>query len=154
MAGPGSPIVAPFMMSVPASNWSLQPQLENDSALVGDLPLSRLLVMKDANYPWLLLVPRRAGVSDLIDLGEPEQAQLMAEIACASRALKAITSCDKLNVAALGNIVPQLHVHIIARRNGDAAWPKPVWGAAPAKACAPEALAQLIAALRRAIPLA
>ena len=135
--------------SPPGSGWSLHPQLETDSALVADLPLSRVLVMKDANYPWLLLVPRRAGVSEIIDLGKPEQGQLLTEIAHASRTLKAVTSCDKLNIAALGNLVPQLHVHIIARRYDDAGWPKPVWGAAPPKAYAADALAQFITALRQ-----
>jgi len=141
-----------MMISAPA--WSLYPQLERDTASVGDLTLSRLLVIKDANYPWLLLVPRRAGASEIIDLGEIDQRQLTTEIAQASRALKTMTSCDKLNVAALGNIVPQLHVHIVARRTGDAAWPNPVWGAAPAKAYAADELAQFIAALRRAVVLA
>jgi len=152
MAGPVAPGCAMTMSaSPPGSSWSLHPQLETDSVFVGDLPLSRLLVMKDANYPWLLLVPRRAGVSEIIDLGKSEQAQLLTEIAHASRALKTMTSCDKLNIAALGNLVPQLHVHIIARRYGDAAWPKPVWGAAPPQAYAPDALAQFIAALRQGI---
>jgi diadenosine tetraphosphate (Ap4A) HIT family hydrolase len=137
--------------SATGSSWSLHPQLEKDSVFVGDLPLSRLLVMKDANYPWLLLVPRRDGVSEVIDLGEPEQAQLLTEIPHASRALKTMTSCDKLNIAALGNVVAPLHVHIIARRYGDAAWPKPVWGVVPAKAYAPDALAQFIGALRQEI---
>src|SRR6267378_2668362 len=123
-----------IVMIISAPAWSLHPQLEQDTAPLGDLPLSRVLVIKDANYPWLLLVPRRAAVSELVDLGEAEQAQLMTEVAHASRALKTVTSCDKLNVAALGNVVSQLHVHVVARRIGDAAWPKPVWGAAPAKA--------------------
>lgn len=111
--------------------WSLHPQLAKDTVNIGDLPLSRVLVINDANYPWLLLVPRRIGVSEMIDLDEVEQAQLWTEIARTGRALKTITECDKLNIAALGNVVPQLHVHVIARRQSDAAWPKPVWGAVP-----------------------
>ena len=160
-AGP-VPVVAMAAMPFPglhgsmtsASDWSLHPQLQEDTAAVGDLPLSRLLVARDANYPWLLLVPRRPAVSEIIDLVDADQAQLFAEIAQASRALKAIAPCDKLNVAALGNVVPQLHVHVIARRTGDAAWPKPVWGAAPPKAYAPDELGRLIATLRRVLPLA
>lgn len=109
--------------------FALHPQLERDTTPLGDLPLSRVLIINDANYPWLLLVPRRAGAVEVIDLDEVERAQLMSEIALASRALKEVTECDKLNVAALGNAVPQLHVHIIARRKTDKAWPKPVWGA-------------------------
>jgi diadenosine tetraphosphate (Ap4A) HIT family hydrolase len=111
--------------------WSLHPQLAKDTINIGDLPLSRVLVINDANYPWLLLVPRRIGVSEMIDLDEVEQAQLWTEIARTGRALKTVTECDKLNIAALGNVVPQLHVHVIARRQSDAAWPKPVWGAVP-----------------------
>ena len=85
----------------------------------------------DANYPWLILVPRLPGLVELIDLEENAQVQLLGEIAAAARALKTITACDKLNIAALGNQVPQLHVHVIARRRTDAAWPKPVWGVQP-----------------------
>lgn len=128
--------------------WSLHPQLAADTSLVGDLPLSQLRLMHDANYPWLLLVPRRAGASEIIDLDAAGREQLMLEIADASRALKAVTACDKLNVAAIGNVVPQLHVHIVARRRDDAAWPRPVWGAVPLRAYVPAALAALIAAIR------
>jgi diadenosine tetraphosphate (Ap4A) HIT family hydrolase len=128
--------------------WSLHPQIANDTSPVGDLPLSRLLVMNDANYPWLLLVPRRPDARELVDLAESEQIRLTAEIAQVSRALQRLTGCDKLNVAALGNVVPQLHVHVIARRTSDAAWPKPVWGAVPPKPYAPQDLARFIAALR------
>jgi diadenosine tetraphosphate (Ap4A) HIT family hydrolase len=134
--------------------WSLHPQLARDSAPVGDLALSRVLVLTDANYPWVLLVPRRAGAAEIIDLAEAERAQLMVEIAQTSGALKALTSCDKLNVAAIGNVVPQLHVHIVARRIDDAAWPKPVWGTAPARRYDPGGLQRFIAALRRVIPIA
>ena len=100
--------------------WSLHPQLAADTVPVCDLALSRLLAMNDANFPWLVLVPRRAGVSEIIDLGI-EQALLMDELALVSRALKDETRCDKLNVAAIGNMVPQLHVHVVARRKDDAA---------------------------------
>ena len=113
-----------------SETWSLHPQLVRDTIELGDLALSRVLVIKDANYPWLLLVPRRPGIVEIIDLDEIEQAQLMVEITRVSRALKSVTQCDKLNVAALGNAVPQLHVHVIARRKTDKAWPKPVWGVA------------------------
>jgi diadenosine tetraphosphate (Ap4A) HIT family hydrolase len=133
----------------PASSWELHPQLARDTVNIGDLPLSRVLVINDASYPWLLLVPRRVGVSEIVDLDEVEQAQLMTEIARAGRALKAVTACDKLNIAALGNVVPQLHVHVIARRQGDAAWPKPVWGAAPPIAHDKDELERFIQALRK-----
>jgi diadenosine tetraphosphate (Ap4A) HIT family hydrolase len=118
-------------MNILSPAWVLHPQLERDTTPLGDLPLSRVLIINDANYPWLLLVPRRYDAVELIDLNEVERAQLMAEIALVSSALKEVTECDKLNVAALGNAVPQLHVHIIARRKTDKAWPKPVWGVVP-----------------------
>ena len=108
--------------------WSLHPQLAADTHSVGDLPLSRLLIIQDAHYPWLILVPRQPDVTEIIDLGPAEQAQLMGEIARAGAALKEITGCHKLNIAALGNVVPQLHVHVIARSKSDPAWPQPVWG--------------------------
>jgi len=133
---------------MPASDWSLHPQLLKDTIEMGDLPLSRVLVIKDANYPWLLLVPRRAGAVEIIDLDEVAQAQLMTEIGRVSRALKEVTRCDKLNVAALGNAVPQLHVHIIARRINDAAWPRPVWGVVPPLPHDPQEVADFIGALR------
>jgi diadenosine tetraphosphate (Ap4A) HIT family hydrolase len=129
--------------------WSLHPQLGQDNVTVGDLPLSRLLVSNDANYPWLLLVPRRPGACEIIDLSEKDQSQLMIEIAHTSRALKAVTACHKLNVAAIGNVVPQLHVHIVARRRDDPAWPKPVWGAVPARAYDLAEREGFVAALRR-----
>src|SRR5258708_25385949 len=91
------------MISAPPS-WSLNPQLEQDAEPVGDLPLSRLLVINDANYPWLILVPRRPSAREIIDLDEKDQSQLMSEIAHTSRALKDVTTCHKLNVAAIGNV--------------------------------------------------
>jgi diadenosine tetraphosphate (Ap4A) HIT family hydrolase len=134
--------------------WSLHPQLEQDAQALGDLALSRLLISNDGNYPWLLLVPRRAGASEIIDLDAADQRQLMTEIAMVSGALKAITACDKLNVAAIGNMVPQLHVHVVARRRDDAAWPKPVWGAARARPWNPDARERLVTAMRSKIGLA
>src|SRR5919109_3613768 len=138
-----------LLMPSDASAWSLHSQLKKDTIDIGDLPLCKVLVIKDAHYPWLLLVPRREGAVEIIDLGEVEQAQLMTEISRVSRALKEITKCDKLNVAALGNMVPQLHVHIIARRTSDAAWPRPVWGAVPAIAYRDDELKTLTNAIGR-----
>jgi len=136
---------------MPDSAWSLHAQLKQDTIDIGDLPLCRVLVIKDANYPWLLLVPRRKDAVEIIDLAEVEQAQLMTEVARVARALKDITKCDKLNIAALGNMVPQLHVHVIARRQGDAGWPRPIWGAAPAIAHDRGELDRFIGALRMKI---
>ena len=139
---------------MPDSAWSLNSQLKKDTIDIGDLPLSRVLVIKDAHYPWLLLVPRRPEIVEIIDLNEVEQAQLMTEISRVARALKEITKCEKLNIAALGNMVPQLHVHIIARRSSDAAWPRPVWGVMPPLAHDAEEVQRFISALRRKIWLA
>ena len=110
------------------SGWTLHSQLECDTVSLGDLALARVLVNNDANYPWLILVPRRPNLVELIDLSESEQAQLIREITQTARALREVTACDKLNIAALGNMVPQLHVHVIGRFRSDPAWPGPVWG--------------------------
>jgi diadenosine tetraphosphate (Ap4A) HIT family hydrolase len=149
-----SVVAVPDMSSsAPHPAWSLHPQLAHDTVPVGDLALARLLAMNDANYPWVILVPRRADVVEIIDLDEGERGRLMAEIAQVSAALKTETGCDKLNVAAIGNVVPQLHVHVVARRTGDAAWPRPVWGAVPAKPYAAGELGVFVAALRRALAI-
>jgi diadenosine tetraphosphate (Ap4A) HIT family hydrolase len=136
------------------AEWTLHPQLFRDTASLGDLPLSRVLVMNDANYPWLILVPRKTDITEVIDLDEGEQTQLMREATLAARALREVTECHKLNIAALGNEVPQLHVHVIARFRHDAAWPNPVWGKVTAKAYAREERDRFMAALRERIPLA
>ena len=136
-----------------SAGWVLDPLLERDNTTIGDMPLCRVLLNNDANYPWLLLVPRRHHIIEIVDLDYIEQAQLMGEIAEAARSLKAITGCDKINVAALGNVVPQLHVHVIARSRGDAAWPKPVWGVVPARTYKDAALQTLQTALRQRLAL-
>jgi len=136
-----------------APPWELHPQLASDTVAIGDLSLSRVLLHRDANYPWLVLVPRRPGAVEIIDLDEMEQTELFGEVSTLARALKSVTRCDKLNIAAIGNVVSQLHVHIVARRRTDVAWPKPVWGAAPARAYAPPELDRLVAALRFKIGL-
>ncbi len=107
---------------------SLAPQLAADTLAVCDLSLCTVRLMNDARFPWLILVPMREGKSEIIDLLPGEQAQLLQEINLASRALQQLTKTDKLNIAALGNMVPQLHIHVIARHKNDTAWPKPVWG--------------------------
>jgi diadenosine tetraphosphate (Ap4A) HIT family hydrolase len=138
------------------SLWSLHPQLDRDSTAIGDLPLSRVLLINNVNFPWLVLVPRRAGVIEIIDLDESDQLQLMREIAQASHALRTVTRCDKLNVAALGNAVPQLHVHVIARFRNDAAGPQPVWGQPAQREPKPYGSAELehfMQQLRTEIPL-
>jgi diadenosine tetraphosphate (Ap4A) HIT family hydrolase len=141
------------MVSDAPMNWQLDPQLVSDSVVVGDLALARVLLANDANYPWLILVPRRPGLVEIIDLDENEQVQLLGEIDAAARVLKSVTECEKLNIAALGNVVAQLHVHVVGRRHSDAAWPKPVWGAAPPSAYIPAVRDGLIGALRRGLKI-
>jgi diadenosine tetraphosphate (Ap4A) HIT family hydrolase len=133
------------------SVWSLHPQLTRDTISIGDLPLARLLLANDANYPWLILVPRLPGLVELIDLEENAQVQLLGEISAVARAMKTITACDKLNIAALGNQVAQLHVHVIARRRSDGAWPKPVWGVKPPIAYPQGQQETLLKSLRHAL---
>lgn len=128
--------------------WSLHPQLAHDTVPVGDLALSRVLAMNVVDYPWLIVVPRRPGIVEIADLEGADAARLMEEIRLASRALKEITACDKLNVAAIGNVVPQLHIHIVARWKTDALWPKPVFGHAPMQPGDAEGFGKLIDAVR------
>jgi len=108
--------------------FTLHPRLAADTAFIADEPLSRVLLMNDMRYRWLILVPRRADVTELHDLDAADRATLTEEIAAAARKLKDLTGAAKINIGALGNLVPQLHVHIVARGPGDPAWPGPVWG--------------------------
>ena len=136
-----------------SDDWSLHPQLVKDTVELGDLALSRVLIIKDAHYPWVILVPRQQGVSEIIDLRPDDQTRLMGEITRTGAALKEITACDKLNIAALGNVVPQLHVHVIARSKSDAAWPHPVWGKHKPKLYDGRTLDRFAALLGRALGL-
>jgi diadenosine tetraphosphate (Ap4A) HIT family hydrolase len=110
------------------SSFVLDPQLEADTLALGEFDLCRLQLMNDARFPWLILIPQKPGLVELIDLAKPDRDQLFDEIAALSEGLKRIFQPDKINVAALGNQVRQLHVHVIARFVSDVAWPKPVWG--------------------------
>jgi diadenosine tetraphosphate (Ap4A) HIT family hydrolase len=130
------------------STFDLNPRLEGDSVAVANLELCNVRLMKDANYPWLLLIPRRSDMIEIIDLEPADRALLMEEISAASEALQKVTDCEKLNVAALGNQVSQLHVHVIARFRDDAAWPGPVWGVVPPLPYEDERMEQLAQDLR------
>lgn len=112
--------------------FTLHPQLAADTVPVCDLDLCRVLLCTDSTYPWLILSPMKDGLRDLHDLDASEDATVMAEIRRCSEALISIFNPDKMNVAALGNAVPQLHVHVIARFESDPAWPGPIWGKVPA----------------------
>ena len=128
--------------------FALDPRLAADTRAVISLPLCDVRLMHDARYAWLLLVPRRADVAEVIDLDSEDQARLWREVASAANALRATAPCDKLNIGALGNIVRQLHVHVVARRVGDAAWPGPVWGYGEAVPYTDEGAGTLVEALR------
>jgi len=123
--------------------FTLDPRLVTDTIAIGDFPLCRLLLMNDSQYPWFILVPRRAGVTELYHLPAAEQQQLMAEISELSETLADLFQARKMNVATLGNMVPQLHVHVIARQATDPAWPGPVWGKVPAIPYTTEELARV-----------
>ena len=112
--------------------FSLAPELQRDCIELADWPLCKVLLMNDSQYPWFILVPREAGLKEIIDLSETQQVTLLRESAKLSKLLQQVFNPDKLNVAALGNMVPQLHIHHIARFKTDAAWPAPVWGKLPA----------------------
>jgi diadenosine tetraphosphate (Ap4A) HIT family hydrolase len=107
---------------------TIHPQLLNDSLVLGNFPLCHLLLAKDANYPWFILVPNRDNISEIHQLSVSDQQQLMVESSALGERLMTALKGDKLNVAALGNMVPQLHLHVIVRYKKDAAWPGPIWG--------------------------
>jgi diadenosine tetraphosphate (Ap4A) HIT family hydrolase len=140
-------------MRKPVSDFSLDGQIAADTSPLLEWPLCRVLLMEDANYPWLILVPARPGLVELHDMNATDRAALMEEIATASKVLKEFSGADKINVAAFGNMVAQLHVHVIARRKTDPAWPRPVWGAAPRQAYLPAEKAALIGGLRAVFAL-
>jgi len=131
--------------------YALHPQLAEETVPVCDLELCRVLLSRDATYPWLVLSPQREGLRDLHDLNEEDGIAALEEIRRCSRALVDLFRPDKINVAALGNQVPQLHIHIIARFTTDPAWPGPVWGKVPAASYDDAARDALIGRLRAAL---
>lgn len=132
-------------------DFALDPQLVKDTVPVVDWPLCRVLLMNDAAYPWLVLVPRRPGLRDLDEMAEADLPLLMQEVRRVSRALKRITGAHKMNVAALGNVCPQLHIHVIARFTDDPAWPRPVWGVQPPQPYGGQSLIERIGSIERAL---
>jgi diadenosine tetraphosphate (Ap4A) HIT family hydrolase len=134
------------------SAFVLDPRLAADTVPVADWPLCRVLLIKDARFVWLVLVPKRAEITEILDLEAADRARFSAEIDRAAAGLRRAVPCDKLNIAALGNVVAQLHVHVIARRKTDAAWPKPVWGLPNPEAYDDDELSGLINRLNAAFP--
>lgn len=138
----------------PDDAFTLDPRLAADTLHIGDLPLSRVLLMNDARFPWLILVPRRDGLVEITDLSEADADALMREARLAARVLVDIAKPDKINVAALGNVVAQLHLHVVARFLSDPAWPGPVWGHGSRTAYPPHAAHALLERLRAAFAAA
>jgi diadenosine tetraphosphate (Ap4A) HIT family hydrolase len=133
--------------------FELHSTLEADTVRVGELQLSLLLLSKDANYPWLILVPKRAGIDEIHQLSANDRQELMHESYCLSKALVSLFSPDKLNIATIGNKVPQLHMHHICRFRNDICWPKPVWGQAQSSAYTKVQCATVISNLRDQVAL-
>lgn len=129
----------------------IDPKLQSDTHFIADLGISRLLLMNDCNYPWLILVPRVPGAVELIDLSGEEQTKLLDEINSLSKILKENFSAEKINIATLGNMVRQLHFHLIARYKNDASFPKPIWGALPTKPYLPEEAKEIITKIKSLI---
>ncbi|MBU1191788.1 MAG: HIT family protein [Gammaproteobacteria bacterium] len=131
--------------------FELHPQLAKDCQLVGRFTLCHLLLMRDANYPWCILVPDRAGITEIHQLTAEDQQQLMRESSLLASNMATLFAADKMNIAALGNIVPQLHIHHIARQRTDPAWPAPVWGKLPARSYTDADLENTLQMLRDAL---
>jgi diadenosine tetraphosphate (Ap4A) HIT family hydrolase len=134
--------------------FSLHTQLRADCHAVGDLDLSRVLLLDDARYPWVILVPRRAGVREVYQLAEADRRMLLDESCRLGEFMMRAFGGDKLNIGALGNLVPQLHVHHVVRFAGDPAWPGPVWGHSPRVPYGQGALAERLRLLREGLAIA
>ncbi|MFN3481815.1 HIT domain-containing protein [Rhabdaerophilum calidifontis] len=136
---------------MPETGFVLDPRLDEVGIALHDLPLSTIFLFDDARFPWLMLVPRRAGITEILDLAEADRRQLFDETLRAAAALRAVSAPDKLNIGALGNIVRQLHVHVVGRFQSDPAWPGPVWGHGERRPYPPHMAGPLIDRLSEAL---
>lgn len=132
--------------------FALDQRLQQDTLVIGDFPLCRLLLSNDSNYPWFILVPRINGISEVFHLDVADQQKLCEETTGLAQLLNDGLGADKMNIGALGNVVSQLHVHVIVRKRDDAAWPAPVWGKHPARPYTQEQVVALRARLRELLP--
>jgi len=132
--------------------FALDQRLQQDTLVIGDFPLCRLLLSNDSNYPWFILVPRINGISEVFHLDVADQQKLWEETTGLAQLLNDGLGADKMNIGALGNVVSQLHVHVIVRKRDDAAWPAPVWGKHPARPYTEEPVVALRARLRELLP--
>ena len=133
------------------TEFTLHRQLEADTAFITDLPLSRALLINDSHYTWIVLVPRRANATEIYKLNHSDQTQLLSESAQICRVMETLFSPDKMNIAAIGNMVPQLHLHHVARFTSDIAWPAPVWGFAPSAAYDAKILESTVKRIRKGL---
>ncbi|HEY5971294.1 MAG TPA: HIT family protein [Pseudoxanthomonas sp.] len=131
------------------NTFELDPRLAADSVFIADGPLSQVRLMDDARFPWLVLVPRVMNVSEWMELDGARQRLLLAEINQAGKLIRAQAGVQKLNIGALGNIVRQLHIHLVGRHEGDAAWPGPVWGSGAAQHFRADELGKRVEAWRQ-----
>ena len=131
--------------------FELHEQLKADTVIITRLKLSLLLMLNDRSVPWLILVPERDGVRELHELAREDRRQLTEEVVLASRAIQNLYNPDKLNIGSLGNLVPQLHVHVIGRYKTDRAWPGPIWGTGPRRPYSPDEAAMACKRLKEAI---
>lgn len=138
---------------MPESGFALDPRLDDAGLALGELPLSRVFLFDDRRFPWLMLVPRRKAVREILDLAPADRHQLLDEAMVCSEAILTVAKPDKVNIGALGNAVEQLHVHVIGRFRSDPAWPGPVWGFGAREPYAPHAAAPLMDLYRRALKL-
>ncbi len=132
--------------------FALDQRLQQDTLTIGDFPLCRLLLSNDSNYPWFILVPRINGISEVFQLSVIDQQKLWNETTTLAQLLSEGFGGDKMNIGALGNVVSQLHVHVIVRKRDDMAWPAPVWGKHPARPYTEEQVAAIRARLRELLP--
>ena len=131
--------------------FELHPQLEKDCIFLGQFELCTLLLMNDSNYPWFILVPEREELREIYELDDDDQKLFMKESGFLSRILKHYFHADKINIAALGNVVPQLHIHHIARYTDDIAWPAPIWGANPSVPYTEDQLEKILDVINKAM---
>ncbi|RYU61956.1 HIT domain-containing protein [Methylolobus aquaticus] len=134
------------------NDFTLHPRLAGDCLTLGTLPLCRVLLMNDRTYPWLILVPQRNGIAEICELSEADQHVLIAESSRVAQAMLTLFKPDKLNIAAIGNLVPQLHVHHVARFRSDPAWPGTVWGRERGEPYPAEQVGELLQAFLRHLP--
>ncbi|MBZ9783455.1 HIT domain-containing protein [Pseudomonas sp. REP124] len=132
--------------------FALDSRLQQDTLPIGDFPLCRLLLSNDSNYPWFILVPRRDDISEIFQLGVADQQMLWQETTLLAELLKKAFTADKMNIGALGNVVSQLHMHVIVRMREDAAWPAPVWGKHPAIPYSADQVSAIRERLRAVLP--